>query len=157
MDSAQRRGPSGRVRCFLLPATNVLSVLCTLAQPTDSQGDFMRWLYMLVSGAAAFLFYGHGPTMAFYLSLLVFSVCFATFCLLYDEPLRRATGRINARLGQITARGINADEYQRLQSQAAVTTVEDRQFRWTPMSIANIAAGLTGMALLLWAVVIRFV
>ena len=117
----------------------------------------MRWIYMAMSAAAAYLFYGESPAMAFYLSLLVLSVSFATFCLLYDEPLRRASGRINARLGQITARGINADEYQRLQSTAAVATAEDKSFRWTPMSIANIASGIAGAMLLVWAVTVRLV
>lgn len=117
----------------------------------------MRWLFMIMAGVAAYLFYGNGPTLAFYSALLVLAVTFATFCLLYDEPLRRATGRVNARLGQINAKGIDADEYQRLQSQAAVASAEDKRFRWTPMSIANIAAGLVAALLLVWAVTIRFV
>jgi len=117
----------------------------------------MRWIYMMLSGAAAYLFYGNGPTLAFYCSLLVLAISFATFCLLYDEPLRRATNRINIRLSQITARGINADEFQRLQSQAAVASADDKRFRITPLSMANIASGIVGAALLLWAVMIRMV
>jgi hypothetical protein len=139
-----------------LPNAVARRVTCVVfACPTP--GDIMRWMYMIMSGVAAYLFFGHGPMLAFYGSVLVLAVSFATFCLLYDEPIRRAAHRVNIRLGQITSKGIHADEYQRLQSSAAVATADDKRFRWTPMSITNVAAGLAGAMLLLWAVMIRFV
>ena len=117
----------------------------------------MRWLYMLASAVAAALFYGTAVRGALFLSLVVLSVSFASFCLLYDEPLKRAKRRTEVRLGEISGKGVHAEEYQRLQSMPAAPSDDDRRFRLTMMSGINIASGIAGAALLVWAIVARVV
>ena len=55
-----------------------------------------------------------GPRRAaFYVALVVFAVSFASFCLLYDEPVHRARQRIAGQLAQISAHGLHAEDHQR--------------------------------------------
>lgn len=115
----------------------------------------MGWIYMILSGVAVGFSFGVKPTIAFYLSLVVFAISFATFCLLYDEPLKRARGRIGVRMGSLSGHGIDADEYQRLQSMAVTPTDEDKQFHLTVMSGINVGSGIAGLGLLVWAALIR--
>ena len=116
----------------------------------------MGWLYMLASAAAAVLFFNQQPTIAFFIALAVLSTSFATFCLLYDDPAKRAAHRVQQRLNQISGKGIHAEEYQRLQSQDAAVTSDDRKFRLSLLSALNVASGVAGAGLLAWALVLRF-
>jgi len=115
----------------------------------------MGWLYMIISGAAAGLSFGAEPKIVFYISLAVFAASFASFCVLYDEPLKRARGRIAERMGRLSGQGIHADEFQRLQSMAVTPTDEDKQFRLTFMTGVNVVSGILGLGMLVWAVLIR--
>ena len=115
----------------------------------------MGWIYMILSGIAAGLSFGAEPRIAFYLSLAVFAASFASFCLLYDEPLKRARGRMVERMGRLSGQGVHAEEYQRLQSMAVTPTDEDKQFRLTLMSGINVASGIAGLGMLVWAALIR--
>jgi hypothetical protein len=115
----------------------------------------VKWLNMLACGLAAALFYGAEPRIAFFISAGLLAVSFASFCLLYDEPLRRAGHRIHQRMGQISGQGIHADEYQRLQSMKVTTTEADREFQLTFVSAVNVGSGVAGAAMLVWALIVR--
>ena len=119
------------------------------------EGIPLGWLYMIVCGIAVGLSFGAEPRIAFYISLAVFAASFASFCLLYDEPLKRARGRIAERMGRLSGQGVHAEEYQRLQSMAITPTDEDKQFRLTLVSGINVASGIAGLGMLVWAVLIR--
>jgi hypothetical protein len=114
----------------------------------------MGWLYMIASAAAAALFFNQEPLIAFYIALVVLGVSFASFCLLYDEPVKRAAFRIAQRMSQISARGLHGEEFQRLQAMTAVVTAEDKKFRLTILSAINVASGVAGMGLLVWALIL---
>lgn len=115
----------------------------------------MGWLYMVMSGAAAGLFYGTGPRIAFFICLVVLGISFASFCLMYDEPLKRAGHRITERMGHISGHGIHADEYQRLKSMKVTATEDDKRFRLTLMSGVNVASGIAGAVMLGWGLMVR--
>lgn len=115
----------------------------------------LGWLFMLVCALALGLFFGINPQIGFYLAFLALALNFATFCLLYDEPFKRARYRIEQQLLQISAQGVHAEEYQRLQSRKVVATVEDRAFRLTPISGVNLATGIAGAGILAWAMIAR--
>jgi hypothetical protein len=115
----------------------------------------MGWLYMLASGAAGAVFFNQEPKIGFYIAIAVLAVSFATFCLLYDEPVKRAALRVRQRLATISNKGIRAEEYQRLQSRSSVVTVDDRKFRLSFLSVANVASGVAGAVLLVWALIAR--
>ena len=116
----------------------------------------MGWFFMLASLAAAALFFGVEPRIAFYISLAVLAVSFASFCLLYDEPLNRARFRIAQQMGAISGKGVHAEEFQRLQSMKVTPTTDDLQFRLTFMSGVNVASGIAAAILLIWGVIARF-
>jgi hypothetical protein len=116
----------------------------------------MGWLFMLACGAAVGMFFGVQPQIAFYLAFMALAVNFASFCLLYDEPFKRARYRIEQQLMQISSKGVNAEEYQRLQSRSVVATAEDRRFRLTPMSGVNLISGIAGVGLLCWGAAARW-
>lgn len=111
---------------------------------------------MIINVAAAVALYGVQPPLLFGIALALLAVNFATFCLLYDEPLKRAQHRVDQQLLQISGKGVHAEEYQRLQSTKIKPTDADRKFRLTPMSSANLASGVAGALLLAWAVIARF-
>lgn len=115
----------------------------------------MGWFFMIASLIAAVLFYGIEPRIGFYLSLAVLAVAFATFCMLYDQPLNRARRRIAAQMATLSGKGIHADEFQRLQSMKATPTEADKAFRLNLMSGLHVASGLAATGLLIWAIIAR--
>lgn len=115
----------------------------------------MGWIFMIANLAATILIYGAGPEYAFFLAFAMLAANFATFCLLYDDPIKRARNRIDQRLAQIPARGLHGEEHQRMQSMKVVATAEDKKFQLTFLSGLNIASGLGGAAMLLWAIALR--
>lgn len=115
----------------------------------------MGWLFMLVCAAATALFFNIEPRMAFYIAFLILAANFASFCLLYDVPINRARERISQQMSQMSSTGIQANEYQRLQSMKAVATDDDKRFRWTLMSSANFVTGIAGGVMLIWAIIAR--
>ena len=117
----------------------------------------MGWLYMSASALAAALFFNQEPRIAFYIALAVLSASFATFCLIYDEPTKRAAQRVRQRLSEISGKGIHYEEFQRLQSHVAVVSTEDRKFRLTLWSALNVASGVAGAGLLVWALIARII
>ena len=116
----------------------------------------MRWLFMLVNALALALFFGREPPIAFYLAFALLAANFASFCLLYDEPLKRATQRVEQQMLQLSGKGLHAEQYQRLQSMKVTATADDRKFRLTFMSGLNLATGAAGCGMLMWALLARF-
>ena len=116
----------------------------------------MGWLFMMINIAAAVALYGIRPPLLFGIALALLAISFATFCLLYDEPLKRAQHRVDQQLLQISSKGAHAEQYQRLQSMKIKPNEGDRKFRLTPMSGLNMAAGVGGVLLLVWGVLARF-
>jgi hypothetical protein len=117
----------------------------------------MGWFFMIASLVAVGLFYGIEPRIGLYLSLVVLAVSFATFCLLYDEPLNRARRRMATQMGALSGKGIHAEEFQRLQSTKVKPGDADKVFRLTFMSGLNVASGIAAAGMLIWALLARFV
>ena len=115
----------------------------------------LGWLFMLACGLALGLLFGVKPQIAFYFAFIAMALNFATFCLLYDKPFKRARYRTERQLLQISAHGMHAEEYQRLQSRKVVATAEDRRFRLTLLSGMNILTGVVGLGLMCWGVIAR--
>lgn len=115
----------------------------------------MGWLYMLVNAAAVVTLFGMRPPILFGLALALLAISFTTFCLLYDEPIKRARFRVTQQMGRISAQGLHAEEYQRLQSMKIHASDADRKFRLTAMSGVNLASGVGGAILLGWALLAR--
>ena len=70
----------------------------------------MGWMYMLVNIAAVITLFGMRPTFLFGVALVLLAVSFTTFCLLYDEPIKRAQRRIDQQLVQLSSKGMHAQE-----------------------------------------------
>lgn len=115
----------------------------------------MRWIFLLAGIAAVAALYGAGPQLALPIAFAVLSVNFTTFCLQYDDPLKRARQRVAATLSTMTPGGIHAQEYQRLQSAAPNVTTEDRETRYGVITIAGIVSGVLSLGLLTWGIVLR--
>ena len=116
----------------------------------------MGWLFMIINIAAAVALYGVHPVFLFGIALALLAINFATFCLLYDEPLRRAQHRVTQQMAQISSKGAHAEEFQRLQATKIVPSQGDRKFRLTAMSGVNIASGIGGAILMIWGFIWRF-
>jgi hypothetical protein len=116
----------------------------------------MSWLFLIVNLVATTMLFGATPKVALFVALAVLALSFTSFCYIYDAPIRRASNRNAQRLGMISGYGLHADEYQRLQSMKIVASDEDKKFQLTFMSGLNIASGIAGGMLLLWACWIRF-
>lgn len=116
----------------------------------------MGWLFMLLCAGATALFFNVEPRMAFYVAFLILAANFASFCLLYDVPINRARQRISQQMSQMSPTGMQANEYQRLQSMKVIATEDDKRFRWTIMSGVNIITGIAGGVMLVWAIIARF-
>jgi hypothetical protein len=115
----------------------------------------MRWAFLIIGVAAVVLLFGVGPEYAGYVAFFVLLANFATVCVQYDEPLRRARDRVKEQLSRLKPGGMNADLYQRLQSATPTPTADDRRVRYGTMTILNIVTGLAATGLLVWAVVLR--
>jgi hypothetical protein len=113
------------------------------------------WTGLVASMAAVPLLWGIGPGWGVWASLLACFVCFATFCLLYDEPVRKARSRVAARLAGMSSRGSMSEEYQRLQSSRLNPTDAERKMTMSPMLIANLVSGAAGAGLALWGLALR--
>lgn len=119
------------------------------------KGIHMGWLYMLVNVLAVVVCYGTNPGYAIGICLVLLAISFTTFCLMYDNPLKRAQGRVTQQLARLSSKGIHAEEHQRLQSVKVTPNDEDRMFRLTPMSGVNIASGIAGGLMLAWGLYAR--
>ena len=115
----------------------------------------MRWAFLIIGVAAVVMLYGVGPGYAVYVAFLVVFVNFATLCLQYDDPIKRARHRVAEQLSQLKPGGRHADLYQRLQSAAPQPTADDRQVRYGAMTILNIATGVASAGLLVWGILLR--
>jgi hypothetical protein len=116
----------------------------------------MRWAFLIIAVGAFAMLFGVGPSYAVYVAFLVLFVNFATVCLQYDDPLKRARQRVTDQLSTMKPGGKQADLYQRLQSATPKPTAEDRRVRYGPMTLLNIATGVAAAALLVWGIVLRF-
>jgi len=108
----------------------------------------MRWAFFIIAVCAVVMLWGVGPEHAVYIAFLVLFINFATVCLQYDDPIKRARLRVVHQLSRLKPGGKNADLYQRLQSTTPRATAEDRKVRYGPMTLLNIATGLTAAGLL---------
>ena len=115
----------------------------------------MRWVFLIIAAAAVVMLFGVGPSYAVYTAFLVLFVNFATVCLQYDDPLKRARQRVADRLSSLKPGGRNADLYQRLQSATPKPSAEDRCVRYGPMTLLNIATGVAAAGLLVWGILLR--
>jgi hypothetical protein len=115
----------------------------------------MSWLYLVVNVVACAMLFGANPQFALFIALASLAASFTSFCYIYDAPIRRASNRNAQRMAMISGHGIHADEYQRLQAMKIVASDDDKKFQLTFMSGLNIASGIAGGLLLLWACWIR--
>lgn len=115
----------------------------------------MSWLYLVLNVVTCAMLFGANPQFALFIALASLAANFTTFCYIYDAPMRRAYNRNAQRLGMISGHGLHADEYQRLQSMKIIASDHDKKFELTFMSGLNIASGIAGGVLLLWACWIR--
>jgi len=114
------------------------------------------WISLVITILAVVLWWGGQPVAIFYASLIVMGVSFTTFCLAFDDPIKRARFRVIDRMSRLSSKGIDFEEHQRLQSMAVKTNEDDRRFRLTKMTGLNIAAGVAGLALVIWGLLARF-
>jgi len=112
----------------------------------------LRWIWLAISVAALVSLWGVNPEYAFVGALAVLIINFATFCLLYDQPLVRARDRIAAYIQTLHP---NSELAQRLSTVKAKVTEEDRDLGSTPMTIANHISGVAAAIMLLWGLSIR--
>ena len=115
----------------------------------------MRWVFLIIAVCAVVVLWGVGPEYAVYVAFLVLFANFATVCVQYDDPIRRARGRVADQLSRLKPGGRNADLYQRLQSSSPDPTVADRRVRYGFMTLLNIATGLAAAGLLVWGILLR--
>jgi hypothetical protein len=115
----------------------------------------MRWAFLIIAACAVVMLWGAGPRFALFVALLVLFVNFATVCLQYDDPIKRARRRVADQLSRLKPGGRNADLYQRLQSSSPEPTVDDRRVRYGLMTLLNIATGLAAAGLLVWGILLR--
>jgi hypothetical protein len=115
----------------------------------------MRWAFLIIGVVAVVLLFGVGPEYAGYVAFFVLFANFATVCVQYDEPLRRARNRVKEQLSHLKPSGRNAELYHQLQSATPKPTVDDRRVRYGPVTLLNIATGLGATGLLVWAIVLR--
>jgi hypothetical protein len=115
----------------------------------------MRWTFLIIAACACAVLWGVGPEFALYAAFLVLLVNFATVCIQYDEPLRRAQARVADQLSRLKPGGEHADLYQRLQSATPEPTAAERHVGYGPLTLLNIATGLAATGLLVWALVLR--
>ena len=115
----------------------------------------MRWAFLIIAVCAVAMLWGVGPEYAKYAAFLVLFVNFATVCMQYDDPIRRARRRVADQLSRLKPGGGQADLYQRLQSAAPKPTEADRRARYGPMTLLNIATGLAAAGLLVWGILLR--
>ena len=115
----------------------------------------MRWAFLIIAVCAVVMLWGVGPEYAVYAAFLVLFANFATVCLQYDDPVRRARQRVANQLSRLKPGGRNADLFQRLQSSTPNPTVDDRRVRYGLMTLLNIATGLAAAGLLVWGILLR--
>jgi hypothetical protein len=115
----------------------------------------MRWAFLIIAVCAVVMLFGVGPAYAVYAAFLVLFVNFATLCLQYDDPVKRARQRVAERLSRLKPGGRNADLYQRLQSASPKPTADDRRVQYGPMTLLNIATGVAAAGLLVWGILLR--
>lgn len=115
----------------------------------------MRWAFLIIALCAVVMLWGVGPTYALYAACLILFVNFATVCLQYDDPIKRARKRVAGQLSRLKPGGGHADLYQQLQSATPKPTADDRRVRYGPMTLLNIATGLAATGLLVWGILLR--
>jgi hypothetical protein len=115
----------------------------------------MRWAFLIIAVCAVGVLWGVGPEYAVYAAFLVLFANFATVCVQYDDPIRRARRRVADRLSRLKPGGRHADLYQQLQSAAPKPTTDDRRVRYGPMTLLNVATGLAAAGLLVWGILLR--
>jgi hypothetical protein len=115
----------------------------------------MRWIFLIIAVCAVVALFGVGPEYAPYLAFFVLFANFATVCMQYDDPIRRARQRVAERLKLLKPRGGDFDLCQRLQSTEPKPTDDDRRVRYGLVTILNIATGLIATGLLVWGILLR--
>lgn len=115
----------------------------------------MRWAFLIIAVAAVVMLFGMQPKYAAYFAFLVLFINFATVCLQYDDPIKRARRRVAMRLSQMHPKGADPEFYQRLQSATPTPTADERRVRYGPLTVLNLATGIAATGLLVWAVVMR--
>jgi hypothetical protein len=115
----------------------------------------MRWAFLIIAVCAVVLLFGVGPAYGVYAAFLVLFANFATVCLQYDDPVKRARQRLAARLSVLKPGGKYAELYQRLQSTSPKPTADDRRVHYGAMTLLNIVTGIAAAGLLVWGIVLR--
>jgi hypothetical protein len=114
----------------------------------------MRWAFLAAAVCAFVILLGAGqPKAGLYAAFVVMGVNFATLCLQYDDPIKRARARVAAQL-----RGLNknTDVAQRLETAKITPNAADRRRPFGLVSFLNFTTGLAGILLLGWGVTVRF-
>lgn len=115
----------------------------------------MMWTGLLASIAAVPLMWGVGPEWGLWAAFAALFTCFATFCLLYDEPVRKARSRVEARLAGMSSKGLMSEEFQRLQSTPPEPTATERKMTMGSMMLLHLAAGAAGAVFAIWGIMLR--
>jgi hypothetical protein len=120
------------------------------------ESAMIGWISLVTTILAAILWWGGQPVGVFYASLIVMAASFTTFCLAYDDPMKRAGHRVNERMSRLSSKGVDFEEHQRLQSMTIKANDDDKRFRLTMMTGINLAAGTAGLGLVIWGLMSRF-
>jgi hypothetical protein len=111
----------------------------------------MRWAFLGAAVCAFAILLGVGPRYGVYAAFVVMSVNFATLCLQYDDPIKRARARLAAQLSRLNP---SSDLAQRLQTVVVKPTAEDSRVQFGLMTLLNFATGLAAIGLLIWGIVL---
>ncbi len=114
----------------------------------------MRWMFLALGAGAAALLLAMGSQYGTLAAFAALGVSFTTFCLQYDDPVKRARHRIADRLRLLSTGGAASEEYQRLQNARLIVTDADRQVRYTTMTWLNFAGAAASIGLLIWGVML---
>jgi hypothetical protein len=111
----------------------------------------MRWAFLGAAVCSFAILLGVGPRYGVYAAFLVMCVNFATLCLQYDDPIKRARSRIAAQLRGLSP---HSDVAQRLETAVVKPTEEDRRLQFGLMTLLNLVTGLAAIGLLIWGIVL---
>ncbi len=107
----------------------------------------IKWIFMVAGVAAVVMLYRWGHQYVMFASFGVLFLNFASFCLQYEDPAKRALARRDERLLHMKPGARNSEEVQSAQSSAPPILPQDRAFRWDVVTLINIVTGIAALGL----------
>lgn len=115
----------------------------------------MKWIFLAAGIVSVYLVYGHTHQYVLFAAFAAAFINFATFCIQYEDPAKRARNRAEERLKQLKPGGLHADEQARLRSAKPNITAEDRATRWNAMTLLNLVSGLAALGFCAYGIMAR--